>query len=239
MLLQSTATLPISSDFELIGKYLPVNNSDLIELGCGAAYTTRLIAEKFPINHLLALEVDTIQHDKNCNISDLGNVTFDLAGMQSIPADDNSIDAIIMLKSLHHVPANLYPQGFAEALRVLKPGGLLYISEPVFDGEFNEIIRLFNDEQIVRQQAFDAIVTAVESRQFELVEEIHFLSESRFVNGFEDFNHRILGATHSDFNISEDLFEIIKDKFEQHISTDGSAFFHNPMRVDILKKPLL
>jgi len=236
MQLKQLDNLELSSDFELIGKYLPTTDANLVELGCGAAFTTRMIAEKFPIKHLLALEVDTIQHEKNLQIDDLPKVTFELAGMQDIPAQDNSIDAAIMLKSLHHVPMNLFEQGFSEVHRILKPGGKLYISEPVFAGEFNDIIRLFNDEEKVRQAAFDAVCKAIDTGLFKLEQEIHFLSESRFLNGFDDFNKRILGATHSNFDVDEQLFGEIKARFEKHLNEDGSAFFRNPMRVDILQK---
>ena len=56
----------------------------------------------------------------------------------------------------------------AEIHRVLKPDGLAYISEPVFAGEFNEIIRLFHDELAVREAAFAAVGRAVATGRFEL-----------------------------------------------------------------------
>ncbi len=226
----------ISSDFELIGTHIPTHGAALIELGCGAAVTTRKIAESFPVDHILALEVDEIQHARNLLIDDLPSVRFELGGMQSIPAADESADAVIMLKSLHHVPGSHLRKGFAEVHRVLKPGGKLYISEPVFAGELNEIIRLFHDEEVVREQAFAAIRHVVVSGLFELEHEIHFLSETRFPGGFEDFDRHILQATHSTFDIDEALFAKIKKSFEAHLAADGSASFQSPMRVDILVK---
>ena len=46
-----------------------------------------------------------------------------------------------------------------EVARVLRRGGHLYVSEPVFDGALNEVVRVFNDEGVVRaaaQAALDA-----------------------------------------------------------------------------------
>lgn len=235
MQLYQSGNLAISSDLELINTHIPLTQANLLELGCGAAFTTRRIAENFPVTHITAAEVDTIQHEKNLQINDLAKVTFKMAGMEAIPEADNSFDAAIMLKSLHHVPQHLLQQGFAEIHRVLKPGGYLYISEPIFAGDFNEILRLFNDEEHVRQVAFDAIKTALESRQYNLKKEIHFSSETRF-NGFAEFDNRILKATHSEFNIDETLLAEIKRRFEPHINPDGIAVFHNPMRVDLLQK---
>lgn len=227
--------LPRSSDMELIDRLLPLDGSRLLELGCGAALTTRLIAEGSPVARVVAAEVDEIQHAKNLAIDDLPKVEFKLAGMQAIPEPDASSDAVVMLKSLHHVPVDMMEQGFAEIYRVLKAGGLVYISEPVYAGEFNEILRLFHDEQQVRQAAFNAIKGAVDSGRFELVEEIHFLSESRF-QGFAEFEHQIIGATHSEFQIDVSLHAEIKRCFEHHLGADGIAVFMNPLRVDLLRK---
>jgi ubiquinone/menaquinone biosynthesis C-methylase UbiE len=227
--------LPLGSDRELIAQYLPLQDTTLLELGCGTAFATRKISEAYPTVKIIATEVDRIQHEKNLQISDLPNVSFRYGGAEAIDAEDASIDAVIMLKSLHHVPVELMDKGFEEMARVLKPGGLAYISEPVYAGEFNEILRLFNDEKSVREAAFAAVERAVASDKFELAEEVHCKSVSRF-EGFEDFEQRILGATHSNFDVDEALFAQIKAAFSPHIGSDGIAEFHNPLRVDILRR---
>ena len=227
--------LPLSSDRELIAQYLPLQNTTLLELGCGTAFATRKISEAYPTVKIIATEVDRIQHEKNLQVSDLPNVSFRYGGVEAIDAEDASIDAVIMLKSLHHVPVDLMDKGFEEIARVLKPGGLAYISEPVYAGEFNEILCLFNDEKNVREAAFAAIERAVASGKFELAEEVHCNSISRF-EGFGDFEHRILGATHSNFDVDDALFEKIKESFLPHIDSNGVAEFANPLRVDILRR---
>ena len=68
--------LPLSSDFEQIKRTLPLEGARLLELGCGAAYTTRRLAESFPLREIVAMEVDRIQHEKNLLIPDLPNVQF-------------------------------------------------------------------------------------------------------------------------------------------------------------------
>jgi SAM-dependent methyltransferase len=228
--------LPSSSDFEQISELLPLARARLLELGCGAAFTTRRLAERFPASEIIAMEVDRIQHEKNLLIPDLPNVQFQYGGAQSIDLPDESIDAAIMLKSLHHVPIADMDKAFTEIVRVLRPGGLLYISEPVYAGEFNDILRLFNDERAVRQAAFDATVRAVEQGKLLLEREIHFSSLSRF-EGFAEFESRVLGATHSVFDVDAGLYDEVKARFLPHINDDGIAEFHNPTRVDLLRKP--
>ncbi|HPQ23946.1 MAG TPA: class I SAM-dependent methyltransferase [Gammaproteobacteria bacterium] len=228
--------LPRSSDFDQIGKLLPLDGARLLELGCGAAFTTRRLAESFPLREIVAMEVDRIQHEKNLLIPDLPNVNFVYGGAQAIDLQDASVDAVIMLKSLHHVPVEDMDAAFLEIARVLRQGGLAYISEPVYAGDFNDILRLFNDEKAVREAAFAATRRAVDSGLFELQQEVHFFSTTRF-EGFEEFERRIIGATHSDFDIDDALYETVKQRFLPHIDSDGIAEFLTPLRADLLRKP--
>lgn len=228
--------LPLSSDFEQIKRMLPLEGTRLLELGCGAAYTTRRLAESFPLREIVAMEVDRIQHEKNLLIPDLPSVDFRYGGAQDIELPDDSVDAVIMLKSLHHVPEQDMEQALCEIHRVLRPDGLAYISEPVYAGDFNEIMRLFHDEKAVREAAFDAVRRAVERGQFLLQEELHFVSATRF-EGFAEFEHRILGATHSEFRIDDALYTQIRQRFMAFVGDDGVAEFLSPLRVDLLRKP--
>jgi len=228
--------LPSSSDFEQISRLLHPQGARLLELGCGAAFTTRRLAEAYPDAQIVAMEVDKVQHEKNLLIPDLPNVTFVFGGAQAIELADASIDAAIMLKSLHHVPVQDMDRAFEEIARVLRPGGLAYISEPVYAGDFNDILRLFNDERVVREAAFEATRRAVERGLLRLEEEIHFYAVTRF-NGFEEFDSRILGVTHSTFDIDEPLYEEIKARFMPHVGKDGIAEFLTPLRVDLLRRP--
>lgn len=228
--------LPRSSDFEQIAQWLPLEQSRLLELGCGAAFTTRRLAESFPVREIIAMEVDRIQHEKNLLIPDLPNVTFVFGGAQEIALPDASVDAVIMLKSLHHVPVEHMDDAFSEIARVLRPGGLAYISEPVYAGAFNDILRLFNDEKHVREAAFEATRRAAEGGRLKLEQEIHIFTTTRF-DGFEEFERRILGATHSSFDIDEALFEEVRRRFMPHVGRDGIAEFLQPLRIDLLRRP--
>ncbi len=118
--------------------------------------------------------------------------------------------------------------------RVLRPGGLAYISEPVFAGEFNEILRLFHDEQKVRKAAFYALKAAVDAGLFTLVEEVFFNSPMKFEN-FAEFEDKTIKVTHSHHALDENLYGQVKQHFEGHLGDDGAEFLM-PMRVDLLQK---
>ena len=219
---------------EIYNRLLSLDGKHILELGCGSAEITRNIATTGVDRKITALEVDEIAHEKNLQISDLANVTFRLSGAQEIPLEDESVDVVFMFKSLHHVPLELMEPSMHEIRRVLKPGGLLYISEPIFAGEFNEILRLFHDEQKVRIAAFNTIQKAVDQGLFSLVEETFFNAPMKFEN-FAEFENNTINATHSNHSLDEKLYKLVKQRFEQHVGDDG-AHFLMPIRVDLLQK---
>jgi SAM-dependent methyltransferase len=214
---------------------LPFDGARVLELGCGKAEKTRTLAETGRVAEILALEVDAIQHARNLQVTDLPNVRFAHGGAEAIPAEDNAFDIVIMFKSLHHVPVAHMDTALSEIARVLKPGGLVWISEPVFAGELNEIMRLFHDEQIVREAAFAAVCRAVEDGRLLLNEERFFNTRSLF-DSFEQFDARMIRVTHSNHALSPELYREVQKKFAAHMTPEG-AIFRNPQRVDVLQKP--
>lgn len=221
---------------EIYHRLLSLDNKHILELGCGSAEITRDIATSGVGRKITALEVDEIAYEKTRQIKDLPNVTFGLAGAQDIPLEDEVVDVVFMFKSLHHVPLELMGQSMQEIRRVLKPGGLLYISEPVFAGDFNEILRLFHDESAVREAAFSTVEKAVDDGLFTLVEETFFNSPMSFAS-FEDFENKVLKVTHTNHALDDALYQEVKQRFEQYLDDDG-AHFLMPIRVDLLQRPI-
>ncbi len=221
---------------EIYERLLVLDGKHILELGCGGAVITRDIAGAGTGRRITALEVDEIAHGKNLQISDLPNVTFALAGAQDIPLENETVDVVLMFKSLHHVPVELMDVAMREISRVLKPGGVAYISEPIFAGAFNEILRLFHDESSVREAAFDTLKRAVDEGLFELVEETFFTSPMHF-ESFADFENNVLNVTHTKHNLDDVVHSQVKERFERHVGADG-AHFQMPMRVDLLRRPL-
>jgi ubiquinone/menaquinone biosynthesis C-methylase UbiE len=225
----------VCDERDIYEQLLPLQGADILELGCGKADKTRAISQGGKARSITALEVDEIQHAANLRNNDLANVTFRFGGAEAIPAADESFDIVLMFKSLHHVPVDKMDQAMAEIGRVLKPGGLAYISEPVYAGAFNEILRLFHDEKAVREAAFSAVERAVAAGRFELADE-RFFSTPGHYDSFEQFEERILKVTHSDHRLSPDLYQRVREQFMRHMTPQG-ADFQSPLRVDLLRKP--
>lgn len=235
MVIHNPAVEGVVNEAEIYNSLLPLDGARIVELGCGAAMHTRAIAESGRPAAILACEVDPIQHEKNLAITELPTVTFVQAGAQAIPADDASTDIVLMFKSLHHVPIDDMDKALREIRRVLRPGGLAYISEPVFAGDFNEVLRLFHDEQAVRAAAFAAVRKAVADGLLELVGQHFFNTPNNFTN-FSEFEHKVIGVTHTNHQLSSELLQTVRSKFNDYMGPDG-AHFIMPIRVDLLRRP--
>jgi ubiquinone/menaquinone biosynthesis C-methylase UbiE len=222
------------AEHEVYERLLALDGMDILELGCGTADITRQIATNGNNRRITATEVDRIQHEKNLLIDDLPNVEFVLAGSEAIPSDDETFDVVFLFKSLHHVPLELMEQALNEVHRVLKPGGLAYISEPLFQGDFNDILRLFHDEETVREAAFNTIKGVVNKKLFALQEEVFFNVPLLFED-FDQFDRLIINVTHNDHQLSPELYQKIRNEFALKMQPDGAKFLM-PIRVDLLRK---
>jgi SAM-dependent methyltransferase len=225
----------IHDEAELLRRLVPLEGARLVELGCGKAELARRLLERALVASVTALEVDQVQHAANLAAPHPPAMTFLAGGADDIPLPDAGFDVAIMLKSLHHVPAARMDRALSEVRRVLRPGGMLYVSEPVFAGEFNEIVRLFHDERVVREQAYAALHRAASSGVLEMVEERLFDTPLAF-RDFGEFFDRIVRVTHSDIALAGDELAEVRRRFECHMGPAGARFVR-PMRVNVLRRP--
>lgn len=231
---QETAPCLVDDELTVLAKFVPLDGARLIELGCGAARLAAALLERFPTAQLTGLEVDERQMAKNLAAPALPGLDFVNAGAQAIPFANACFDGALMLKSLHHVPMALMAQALAEVARVLKPGGWLYVSEPVYAGPLNEITRLFNDEGVVRAAAQQVLDTALQTGQWQAAGERHF-DMPVFFTDFADFEQRMMRPTYADLQIDDALHAAIRQRFESYLGPQGLSLTR-PMHVRLLRK---
>lgn len=106
----------------------------VLDLGCGPATQLAQIAQFNPEVRFTGLDLSSnMLTDAKRHVEALGleNVTLRQGDITRLDAfDDNSLDAVISTMALHHLPTLEHlDKCFAEILRVLKPGGALYLTD--------------------------------------------------------------------------------------------------------------
>lgn len=225
--------LLIDDELDLLATLLPLAGLEILELGCGAAALARALLQREPGARLTGLEVDERQHAKNL-AAPQDRLVFLRGSAQAIPFGDARFDLVLMLKSLHHVPQPLMGKALDEAARVLKPGGHLYVSEPVYAGPFNDLIRLFNDEGVVRAAAQAAVDDAVRHGPWRQLAERRFAMPVRFQD-FADFERRMMHPSFADHQLDAARIATVRAAFAPHQTAQG-ARFERPMHVRLLRR---
>ena len=224
----------IAEELDVLAEMVPLAGGEIIELGCGNARLARELLKRYPGTRLTGLEVDAVQHDKNLTMPQQG-LTFLKAGAQSIPLSTASFDMAFMLKSLHHVPVTLMVAALNEIARVVRLGGYLYVSEPIYDGDLNEIVRLYNDEGVVRSAAQDALNTVVsDGLYWKQIGERRF-SMTVSWSDFHAFEERMMRPTYADHQLTAEKITAVQAAFERRVQLKGPNFVR-PMHVRVFSR---
>lgn len=231
----SSHTVIVTDEADFMAQHLPLQGARIVELGCGKAELARSLLEHHKVANVTGFEVDARQHAANVAAPPVRGLRFACGGAELITLPDSSCDGVMMLKSLHHVPMPLMDQAMGEIARVLVPGGWLYVSEPVYAGEFNELVRRFHDEGKVRAAAYAALKRAAERGVLCWGKEVVFDTPLHF-RDYEDFDRRIVQATHSDHALPHDLAQQVREHFQRHMG-EGGARFVRQMRINFLFRP--
>lgn len=235
MQLAQASIARVCDDRVIYESLIDLDGKCIVELGCGTAVNTRALATGGRERTVIAFEIDAIQHARNMAAARPPNLEFRYGGAEAIACPAAGVDVVFMFKSLHHVPGPALQDALAEIHRVLRPGGYLYVSEPIFAGAFNDILQLFHHEQRVRQAAFDALCRVVDAGLFELAAEEFFLAPANY-RDFADFEQRVIKVTHTAHCLTPAVLAAVRKRFADHCGADG-ARFAAPMRVDLLRKP--
>lgn len=224
----------LRDELDVLADLVPLAEQRIIELGCGNARLARSLVQRFAGSQLVGLEVDAVQHAKNL-AAPQERLLFMAGSAEAVPFPDASFDGALMLKSLHHVPLAAMDAALAEVARVVKPGGWFYVSEPIYGGALNEIVRLYNDEGTVRAAAQAALDRALAAgTHWTAAAERRFAQPVRFKD-WPEFAQRMLYPSFADHGITPALEARVRAAFEPHVGPEG-AHFMRPMHVRLLRR---
>lgn len=214
---------------------LDLSGKTVLDIGCGDGSLVRLIAEQGAA--VMGIDPNAGQIAAARAKAKIGTETFQEGVAENLPAKDGSVDVVVFSNSLHHVPVVHMESAVAEAARVLKPDGILYVAEPLAEGPRFELSRQLEDETAVRKRVVEILNTA---QRWGLEEERRFYHATEFNYGaFEDFTtHAIKVAPERAGRIAAKEVEL-RDAFLRigKKASDGNGWvFEQPHRVNILRK---
>ncbi len=107
----------------------------MIDLGCGTGTTALLAAQQFKRVYAVDVSEAMLSQAQAKNLQQLQNLELIQAGFLSYQHQAQPVDLVITKAALHHLPDFWKQVALLQINRMLKPGGLLYIHDVVFQFE--------------------------------------------------------------------------------------------------------
>lgn len=180
---------------------MPIARSKALDVGAGTGFLTRLIVESF--DAVSALDATPAMLQK---IPKAPNLEVFLGQAEDIPFPNNTFDFVCAYSFLHH----LYEPEIVlrEMIRVLKPGGTLYVDLEPNTAYWSLLRQINNDYPIVpsptvkREIEWTLFVEEKIEKQFSIPEETFALAEySKSISG--GFNRLRVQQILSEYGLSD------------------------------------
>ena len=198
----------------------------VIDIGCGEGQMARALAK-------LGADVsgyDPFIEGTEPAVHGAGRFRLVRASADAIPEPDQSADLVLFIFSLHHVPGTKLQGALAEARRILRPSGRLYVAEPLAQGLHQYVMELFHDETAVRKAAAEALAHFARPRF--AVDDISTYADTRRYATFDDFAERMIANMRfNGYSKEAVLAPAVRRRFDETCAVNGGKF-DQPVRVD-------
>lgn len=218
---------------DLLFELLPVGGRRVLDIGCGDGALVRALAERGAEAWGIDCAEGLLRRGTTAPAVAAARYLVGLA--EALPLPDASFDIAIYCNSLHHVAVGYQPRALQEAARVLRRGGLLYITEPLAEGPYFEVTRIVDDEAAVRAAAYTAIQ---EADQVSLASEreLRYLTPISYAS-FEAYRDRSLLLEPHRADIFAATDTELRRQFDRLAERRADGFyFAHPSRVNLLRR---
>jgi ubiquinone/menaquinone biosynthesis C-methylase UbiE len=210
-----------------------VDGKRIVVVGCGEGRVVRLVSAAGA--RAVGVEANTQRLASARVVPPEANETYVEGDGANLPFDDASASVILYFGTLHHVANDGQAQAVAEAARVLEPGGLAYITEPLAEGPYFDLLQPVDDETKVRANAYKAIKGATAVGLHE-EQELPYNRVMRFAD-FEAFHSLVLTIGPDRAQHFSTIEEEMRRRFNHHGRAEtGGRAFDQPFRANLLRK---
>jgi SAM-dependent methyltransferase len=229
----------LTSDLAVLERLVPVSGHDVVDVGCGGGVLVRELVTRGA--NVTGVEISEEQLAAAvANDDGRTGARYVVGVAQRLPLAERSTDIVVFMRSLHHVPPPDMLDALREARRVLRPGGSVYISEPLAEGDFFELTSLVEDEREVRAAAQRAIAGAA-AAGLDRVESLEY--EVRVcLAGLDALAARIVSVDPARAEVFEERKALLAEAFArlgEPGRRPGERCFLVPMRADLLRRPVM
>jgi SAM-dependent methyltransferase len=224
-------TRELTTDLQILERLVALEDRDVLDVGCGGGALVRELVGRGARAVGLEISEEQLGHARATGIG-----RFIVGRAEDLPLPDDSLDVVLFMRSLHHVPESSMLPALVDARRVLRPGGVVYVAEPLAEGDYFELVRIVDDETDVRaaaQRALAECARAPLGRVQTLEYEVGAMS-----TGIDRLRRRIVDVNPERaavFDAHED--ELIEAFARLGDEREGGRWFTQPMRADLLRAP--
>jgi ubiquinone/menaquinone biosynthesis C-methylase UbiE len=204
----------------------PVEGLRILDIGCGEGKLSRALAKLGA--HVTGY--DPFIEGTALTQHGAGSYRLVRAPADALPEADHQADLALFVFSLHHVPGAKLQTALAEARRVLKAAGRLYVAEPLAQGPHQYIMELFHDETAVRKAAADALARFARPQFAD--DRVAQYSDERAYGDFDTFAERMIANMRfNGYSKEAVLAPPVRERFEEALAVHGGKFAQ-PVRID-------
>jgi SAM-dependent methyltransferase len=213
--------VPPRADVEVLAELVPLRGRDVVDVGCGNGALVRALAARGAAVTGIEVSEEAVAR------ADDGEHRFLVGSADALPLADASMDVCVLMRSLHHVPPAAMGAALEECARVLRAGGVAYVAEPLYRGEFNALVALVDDEREVRALAQSALAATTALAHERTV----FYDAPLWLESFGAFRRMMVSADPTRAERFAALEGELAARFAE-LKEDTS-----PMRADLLRRP--
>ena len=218
----------------MLARLVAPAGKDVVDIGCGGGALVRELAAAGA--RPIGVEISDGQlATARASDGDSG-ARYVIGRAEALPLDDGSVDLAVFMRTLHHVPAPHMEAALCEARRVLRPGGAVYVAEPLAEGDFFALTGLVEDELEVRRAAQEALGRA-ERAGLERAVTVDYDVTLRLA-GVDAFRARTVSVDPERgpvFDARRDEIEAAFARLGAPGERPGERCFVQPMRADVLR----
>jgi 2-polyprenyl-3-methyl-5-hydroxy-6-metoxy-1,4-benzoquinol methylase len=148
----------VTTDLSMLEQLVRPAGKEVLDVGCGGGWLVRELASLGA--RVVGVEVSERQLSSAVARDSDGAARYLVGSAQALPLEDASVDVAIFMRTLHHVPSPDLMRALDEACRVVRPGGHVYVAEPLARGDYHALTSIVEDERDARQAAQNALGAA-------------------------------------------------------------------------------